>query len=154
VLDRRHARERDRWRHLRRAGDAAELHISRRHLSVVVLLRQRSRQARARARRSGRGGDVARARHRAGAGSRAARAVDGRARVVPRGGAVIDRPRAVAIAAVLIVGLVMPVAGAAQERKGYVLDWDSGTGKSYVIPAAEILGFVGALNAFDRLVID
>jgi len=67
---------------------------------------------------------------------------------------VIDPPRVAAVAAILIVALMMPVAGAAQERKGYVLDWDSGTGKSYVIPAAEILGFVGALNAFNRLVID
>src|SRR5690349_24507747 len=48
----------------------------------------------------------------------------------------------------------MPLAAAAEERKGYVLDWDSGTCKIYVIAAAEIVGFVGALNAFDRLVID
>jgi len=32
-----------------------------------------------------------------------------------------------------------------------VLDWDSGTGKSYVIPAAEIVGFIAALNAFNRI---
>jgi len=53
------------------------------------------------------------------------------------------------------VSLVTPRAVWSAERaNGYVLDWDSGTGKSYVIPAAEIVGFVGALNAFNRLVID
>lgn len=62
--------------------------------------------------------------------------------------------RPTAVAAALLVLLVVPPVGAAQERKGYVLDWDSGSGKSYVIPAAEIVGFIGALNAFDRLVID
>ena len=53
------------------------------------------------------------------------------------------------------MSLVTPRAVWSAERaNGYVLDWDSGTGKSYVIPAAEIVGFVGALNAFNRLVID
>ena len=72
----------------------------------------------------------------------------------------IERARAAAIVVVLLVALTlllaaaMPLAAAAEERKGYVLDWDSGTGKSYVIAVAEIVGFVGALNAFDRLVID
>ena len=62
--------------------------------------------------------------------------------------------RAMAVAVVVLVALALPVTVAAEERKGYVLDWDSGTGKSYVIPAAEIVGFIGALNAFDRLVFD
>ena len=64
----------------------------------------------------------------------------------------IGRPRVIAVAFILLVTLLAPVAGVAADR--YVLDWDSGAGKSYVIPAAEIVGFVGALNAFDRLAID
>jgi len=67
---------------------------------------------------------------------------------------VIDRRRVISLAAVLFGALVLPTVGLAQDRKGYVLDWDSGTGKSYVIPAAEIVGFIAALNAFDRLAID
>ena len=47
-----------------------------------------------------------------------------------------------------------PGIGSAEAPKGYVLDWDSGTGKSYVIPAAEVVGFIGALNAFNRLFVD
>jgi len=65
---------------------------------------------------------------------------------------VIGRRRVGAVMAVLLVALLAPPARAADERpNGYVLDWDSGTGKSYVIPAAEILLFIGALNAFNRL---
>jgi hypothetical protein len=65
---------------------------------------------------------------------------------------VIGRRRVGAVVAVLLVGLLAPPARAADERpNGYVLDWDSGTGKSYVIPAAEIVGFIAALNAFNRL---
>jgi len=67
---------------------------------------------------------------------------------------VIDRAHAAALATALLTVLITPGVGAAQERKGYVLDWDSGTGKSYVIPAAEIVGFIGALNAFNRLFVD
>jgi Domain of unknown function (DUF3943) len=78
--------------------------------------------------------------------------MDGGPRLVPRGGAVIGRSRIIAVAIVVFVTLLAPAAGTAGER--YVLDWDSGTGKSYVIAAAEIVGFAGALNAFDRLVID
>jgi uncharacterized protein DUF3943 len=82
--------------------------------------------------------------------------MDGGARVVPRGGPVsLGRRRVAAVAAVLFVSLLAPPAGAAAERRdGYVLDWDSGTGKSYVIPAAEIVGFIFALNAFNRVTID
>ena len=64
----------------------------------------------------------------------------------------IGRSRIIAVAIVVFVTLLAPAAGTAGER--YVLDWDSGTGKSYVIAAAEIVGFAGALNAFDRLAID
>jgi hypothetical protein len=45
-------------------------------------------------------------------------------------------------------------AAAAEPKNAYVLDWDSETGKSYVIPAAEVAGFVVALNAFNRVVVD
>ena len=66
----------------------------------------------------------------------------------------ISRPGVAAIAAAVLLMTMAPATSTAQERKsGYVLDWDSGTGKSYVIPAAEIVGFIGALHAFDRLVI-
>ena len=62
------------------------------------------------------------------------------------------RRRVGAVVAVLLVALLAPPARAADERpKGYVLDWDSGTGKSYVIPAAEIVGFIAALSAFNRI---
>ena len=65
------------------------------------------------------------------------------------------RGRAAAAALVFVSVAVASASSAAEERTGgYVLDWDSGTGKSYVIPAAEIVGFIGALNAFNRLVID
>jgi Domain of unknown function (DUF3943) len=66
----------------------------------------------------------------------------------------------VRLAAALALLLTVQALGAqdarAEEprRPGYVLDWDSGTGKSYVIPAAEVVGFVAALNAFNRLVVD
>ncbi len=57
--------------------------------------------------------------------------------------------------ALSLVFVVSPACAAEDDaRRGYTLDWDSGTGKSYVIPAAEILGFIGALNAFDRLASD
>src|SRR5204863_513106 len=156
VLGGRHAGDGDRRRHLRRARDAAELHVSRRHLPVVVLLRSGSRHAGRDAVRAGRGGDLTRAGHHAGAGSGAALALDGGARGVSQGGPLsLARHRVLALAAIVFVSLVTPRAVWSAERaNGYVLDWDSGTGKSYVIPAAEIVGFVGALNAFNRLVID
>ena len=67
----------------------------------------------------------------------------------------LGRRRVAAVAAVLFVSLLAPRAGASAERRdGYVLDWDSGTGKSYVIPAAEIVGFIFALNAFNRVTLD
>jgi hypothetical protein len=64
--------------------------------------------------------------------------------------------RGCAAAVLVFVSVVVASAASAAEARngGYVLDWDSGTGKSYVIPAAEIVGFIGALNAFNRIVID
>src|SRR5919109_486235 len=106
---------------------------------------------------AGRGRDLARAGCRTGAGSGAARALDDGARGIPQGEclSLARRRIIVALAALVFVSLITPRAVWSAERaSGYVLDWDSGTGKSYVIPAAEIVGFIGALNAFNRLVID
>jgi hypothetical protein len=59
--------------------------------------------------------------------------------------------RSLLVVALGIIFLIpVPGAGAEDERRGYVLDWDSGAGKSYVIPAIEVPAFVGALNAFNR----
>jgi len=80
--------------------------------------------------------------------------VDGGARVVSRGEPLIARADVAAIAAATVFVALAPAIGSAEAPKGYVLDWDSGTGKSYVIPAAEVVGFIGALNAFNRLFVD
>ena len=50
----------------------------------------------------------------------------------------------------LAVALVVPRPGAAAER----LSWETGEGKSYVIPALEIGGFLTGLNVFNRNVVD
>jgi hypothetical protein len=47
----------------------------------------------------------------------------------------------------LLLGLVLP---AARRAEGPVLDWDTGAGKSYVIPAAEIAAFLFGLNQVNR----
>jgi hypothetical protein len=64
----------------------------------------------------------------------------------------ISGPRV--LSAVLVVALSMPGAGFAQEPAGRVLDWEAGAGKSYLIPALELAGFVFALNQFNRHFID
>ena len=43
-----------------------------------------------------------------------------------------------------------PASAPAAESPPPVLDWDTGANKSYVIPAGEITGFLGALNLFNR----
>src|ERR1700741_3483292 len=43
-------------------------------------------------------------------------------------------------------------AGPARTQQG--LGLETGAGKSYVIPAAELLAFIGALNLFNRTLID
>ncbi|TMB85842.1 MAG: hypothetical protein E6J45_14830, partial [Chloroflexi bacterium] len=49
------------------------------------------------------------------------------------------------------LALVTPDAGLAEEPTASpVLSWETGAGKSYVIPAAEIVGFIFGLNQFDR----
>jgi len=64
--------------------------------------------------------------------------------------------RGTLVAGVLAITLLARPAGAADEpaRPTRILDWDTGAGKSYWIPALEIGGFVFALNQFDRHVFD
>jgi hypothetical protein len=52
--------------------------------------------------------------------------------------------------AALAVALLVPRPGVAAER----LSWETGEGKSYVVPALEIGGFLTGLNVFNRNVID
>ena len=52
------------------------------------------------------------------------------------------------------LALLTPVVSAAQSSTAQVLDWETGAGKSYVIPAAEIVAFVVGLNLFNRNFID
>src|SRR5207237_10482963 len=55
------------------------------------------------------------------------------------------------LAATLALSLVMPGAGCAEEwTKGARLNWETGEGKSYLIPALEVGGFLVGLNAFNR----
>ncbi|HJV35754.1 DUF3943 domain-containing protein [Geomonas sp.] len=42
----------------------------------------------------------------------------------------------------------------AAKRKDRVLNWDTGEGKSYLIPALEVAGFLIGLNIFDRIFLD
>jgi hypothetical protein len=50
----------------------------------------------------------------------------------------------------LVLALVLPSVVFAEEPRGQVLDWETGAGKSYVIPAAELVGFTFGLNQFNR----
>ncbi len=52
----------------------------------------------------------------------------------------------------LALALVMPDAGSAGESAASRLDWETGEGKSYLIPAVEIHGFVAALNLVNRFI--
>jgi hypothetical protein len=57
--------------------------------------------------------------------------------------------------AALGLAAMLPAAASAEERApAKVLDWETGAGKSYYIPAFEILGFNIGLNIFDRLFLD
>src|SRR5436853_5183708 len=49
----------------------------------------------------------------------------------------------------LLVGL-LTCAGAAAEQRDPPLDWETGEGKSYWIPALEVTGFIFSLNAINR----
>jgi hypothetical protein len=55
----------------------------------------------------------------------------------------------------LVSALATPHAGSAEEGGSTsVLDWETGRGKSYWIPALEVGGFIVGLNVFDRLFVD
>jgi len=57
-------------------------------------------------------------------------------------------------ACALTLALLAPPAAAAEESAGRtVLDWDTGAGKSYLIPALEVPGFIFGLNQFNRHVL-
>ncbi len=65
------------------------------------------------------------------------------------------RPRRALVAVALAIALLTPAAEAAEESAGSsVLDWDTGVGKSYFIPAAEVAGFIFGLNQFNRHFLD
>jgi hypothetical protein len=62
--------------------------------------------------------------------------------------------RALLIGALAVV-LAAPRAGFAEESaSSKKLNWETGEGHSYFIPAFEIGAFIGALNAFNRLFVD
>jgi hypothetical protein len=50
----------------------------------------------------------------------------------------------------LVFLLTMPSVVFAEEPRAQALDWETGAGKSYVIPAAEVAGFIFGLNQFNR----
>jgi hypothetical protein len=59
------------------------------------------------------------------------------------------------LAGLLAFVFVVPGVGAAEERTDSPkLDWETGEGKSYAIPALEVGGFLVGLNQFNRHVID
>src|SRR5260370_782187 len=56
-----------------------------------------------------------------------------------------------ALAALLMLGLVAPAPALGEAQK---LDWETGEGKSYAIPALEVSGFIFGLNQFNRHFVD
>ena len=56
-----------------------------------------------------------------------------------------------ALAALLMLGLVAPAPALGEGQK---LDWETGEGKSYAIPALEVSGFIFGLNQVNRHFID
>ncbi len=53
------------------------------------------------------------------------------------------------------LGLLIPAAGATEEPASAPrLSWETGAGKSYVIPALEVGGFIFGLNQFNQHFID
>lgn len=50
--------------------------------------------------------------------------------------------------------LALPALVCAEEARAGAVDWETGTGKSYLIPAGEIAGFIFGLNQFNRHVLD
>jgi hypothetical protein len=62
-----------------------------------------------------------------------------------------------ALAALLIVGLLAPTAALAPAPAvagDQKLDWETGDGKSYAIPALEVSGFIFGMNQFNRHLVD
>jgi hypothetical protein len=55
---------------------------------------------------------------------------------------------------VCLSGLGSPLGGAAPTLAGEKLDWETGEGKSYAIPALEVSGFILGLNQINRHFID
>lgn len=62
-------------------------------------------------------------------------------------------PRGLLVVA-LLATLIAPGRSGAEERPGRVLDWETGAGKSYLVPALTIPAFVFSLNQFNRHVLD
>jgi hypothetical protein len=66
-----------------------------------------------------------------------------------------DELRRAFLTGALAVALVTPGAGFAEEpAAARRLNWETGEGKSYLIPALEVGGFVFGLNQFNRHFID
>src|SRR5260370_9552006 len=62
------------------------------------------------------------------------------------------RPGSVrALVVLLVLSLLAPAVAGGEPQK---LDWETGEGKSYAIPALEVSGFIFGLNQFNRRVID
>src|SRR5260370_8378244 len=62
------------------------------------------------------------------------------------------RPASVrALVALLVLSLLAPATAGAESQK---LDWETGEGKTYAIPALEVSGFIFELNQFNRHLID
>lgn len=64
--------------------------------------------------------------------------------------AVPSRFRGVFLAGALLLALAMPARIFAEEPRAGVLDWETGAGQSYLIPAGEVAGFIFGLNQFNR----
>ena len=56
-----------------------------------------------------------------------------------------------ALVALLILGLLAPTVAGAEGQK---LDWETGEGKSYAIPALEVPAFIFGMNQFNRHFVD
>jgi hypothetical protein len=65
------------------------------------------------------------------------------------------RTRRALLAGAFALGLLTPAAGgAAEPAPAPVLSWETGEGKSYIIPALELGAFIFGLNQFNRSFID
>ena len=64
------------------------------------------------------------------------------------------RSRRLSCLLIAVLALAAPTAHAADETTSDKLDWETGKGKSYLIPALEVGGFLFGLNQFDRRFLD